>query len=100
MKTAKQRATIGDRKWQVEWCAGIPQDENGDSDMDAADYRRSHFKTRDEAIAFAKEKLPLDAFGSVAVCEIEFSPYDEDDSASMPHVGFWEHMRDAEYVSD
>lgn len=100
MKAAKSRPTVGDRKWQVEWCAGIPKDEYGDSDMDAADYRRSCFKTHDEAIAFAKEKLPLDAFGSVAVTEIEFVPYDESDADSMPHVGFWEDVRDAEYVSD
>lgn len=97
---AKTKPTVGMRAWEVEWCAGVPKDENGDSDMDRADDRFAHFKDKGKALAYARKVLPNDAFGAVRVTPIEFVPYDEDDAATMPTVGFWEHSGESIIVDE
>jgi hypothetical protein len=57
--------------WEVEWCAGVPKFADGSCDMDNADFRISDFATHGEAVAFAKQMLPKDAFGSVRVTPFE-----------------------------
>lgn len=97
---SKPKPKVGDTAFEVGWCAGIPKDENGDSDHDRADCRYARFKTHEAAVKYAKEVLPKDAYGSVSVTPIEFVAYDEDHAASHPHVGFWEHSSDGEHISD
>ena len=63
--------------WEVEWCQGVPKDpETGDNDLDAADMRYRDFPLdkKEEAMAFAKEKLEIDYFGSVRINEFELVP--------------------------
>ena len=88
--TRDRRPKVGDRAWQVDWCAGVPTDENGDSNMDAADDRCETYATREASEKRAKEVLPLDFFGCVKVTPVEFVAYDEDDAMAYPHAGFWE----------
>lgn len=90
----KHRPVVGDRSWSVDWCAGIPVDDNGDSDMDRADDRCDRFRTLEAAQKRAAEVLPLDVFGSVQIHECVFTAYDEADAAEFPHVGFWEIVGD------
>lgn len=100
MTKTQKRPMVGDRTWFVDWCAGIPTDEFGDSDMDNADERRERRATHDEAVARAKEVLPLDAFGSVTICEAIYEPYDEADAILYPHAGFWECVESTVEVFD
>lgn len=86
----KPRPVVGDRSWSVDWCAGIPTDENGDSDHDRADDRCDRYRTLEAAQKRAAEVLPLDAFGCVSINECVFTAYDEDDAAEYPHAGFWD----------
>lgn len=65
--------------WEVEWCAGCPVDkETGDTDLDAADMRAKDFPLdqKDKALAFAKERLKEDFFGSVRVTEFYLEPFE------------------------
>lgn len=98
MATTKYRPTIGDRRFQVEWCTEIPVNEFGDGDLDAARYRRRLLETLEAARAFAKEVLPNDAFGSIPILPVEFVPYDERHAGAHPHVGFWEAIAEPEFV--
>ena len=95
LKTRRPR--VGDRCYEVEWCSEIPRDENGDSDMDAAKMHVARFSTHDEALAFAKEVYPRDAFGSVCITPMQFSPYDDDDATIYPTAGFWDATGDSEH---
>ena len=96
----KSRPRVGDELWEVEWCEGIPLDENGDGDIDRADMHCVMVETEEEAMRIAKEKLPIDAFGSVAVTPMRFEPYDEDDAVRYPHAGFWEAIGDTIHVDE
>jgi len=56
--------------YEVEWCSDVPVID-GDAQLDDA---RMHFKDfplnqKDKAVAFAKEKLKVDWFGSVRITE-------------------------------
>lgn len=95
--TTKQRATVGDCRFEVEWCSEIPVDEYGDSDMDAAKYHTRKFETIEQARAYAKEVFPKDAFRVVSITPVEFVAYDDDDAIAYPHVGFWQHSGEPEH---
>lgn len=88
---------VGDRMFEVGWCAGVPVDENGDSDMDGADDRVRRFETITAAREFARRVFPDDFFGSVSITPVVFEPYDEDHAAEYPHVGFWETCGETQY---
>ena len=61
--------------WEVEWCSEVPL-VDGENDLDAADMRYRDFPLdkKEEAMAFAKEKLEIDYFGSVRINEFELVP--------------------------
>ncbi len=90
----KQKPSIGDKSWSVNWCAGIPLDENGDADHDKADDRCDRYRTLASARIRADEVLPLDYFGCVQIHECEFVPYDDADAVEFPHAGFWREIAD------
>lgn len=98
----RKRATIGDRKYELEWCAGIPLDECGDCDLDNADMRREFFPiTKIEAARERARELlssDKDAFGAISITLIEFVPYDDDDADAMPNVGYWTAVQDSEII--
>lgn len=63
--------------WEVEWCSDVPVID-GDAQLDDA---KMHFKDfpldkKAEAVAFAKEKVKDDWFGSVRITEFEMVPYE------------------------
>jgi hypothetical protein len=63
--------------WEVEWCKNVPVDkESGDADIDRADMHCRDFATKEQAMAFAKKKLPEDWFGSVRVTEFALEPFE------------------------
>lgn len=57
--------------FEVEWCENVPTFPDGSSDIDAIDWLRRDFSKQDEAVAFAKDRLPFDGFGSVRVTPFE-----------------------------
>ena len=95
-----KRPRVGDRAWEVDWCASIPVDEHGDSDLDNADQRTERFGTRPEADERARAVLPQDVLGAVTVTAVEFTAYDEDDAERYPHVGYWEPIAEPEYIDN
>lgn len=90
----KARPKVGDHRWFVEWCSKLAFYEEcpGEVDRDRCEMSRRSFPTREAAWAFAKEVWPAttQTFGIVEVWEAEFTPYDEDDAARYPHVGYWD----------
>jgi hypothetical protein len=63
--------------YEVEWCKGVPVDEeSGDADLDAADMRIKDFADLEAARRFARKKLPEDWFGSVRITPFELQPYE------------------------
>lgn len=97
MKMTTRKPTVGDRRFEVEWCSEIPVDEYGDSDMDRAKYHTRKFEDVDLARAYAREVFPKDAFGVVSITPVEFVAYDDDDAEAYPHVGFWQHSGEPEH---
>jgi hypothetical protein len=93
----RRRPRVGDECWEVEWCAGVPLDENGDADLDRADYRVCRFADRDAALAFAREIFPKDHFGAVRITPERFEPYDELEAVAYPHAGYWQAIGDSEF---
>ena len=63
--------------FEVEWCAGVPKDEDGENDLDSADYRIRDFATIEAARVHAKKVFPKDWFGSVRITPFEMVPYEE-----------------------
>jgi hypothetical protein len=55
------------------------------------------FNRKSSAETFARKVYPHSKSGTVGVTPMRYVPYDEDDAASMPHVGFWEACGDTEY---
>lgn len=102
-RAAKKRPRIGDEAWEVEWVSKLAFYE-GTQDVwhDRCEYSFRHFPNRGLAMAFAKKVWPdaKKTFGVVEITPIRFVPYDDDDAAMYPHVGYWEHSGDTEYVSD
>ena len=80
------------RGFEVEWCAGCPV-RDGETIMDAADWRFKDFADKPAAMAFAAKVLPKDFFGSVRVTEFEMQPYEP----GYPGL-CREHIGDPEYV--
>jgi hypothetical protein len=101
MTTATKRPKIGDECWFVEWCIkkGMVDDAHpeygGDYDLDVNHTRR--VATREEAEQVAREVYPIDQYGAVSYWPARFKPYDEDDAAFYPHVGYWIETGDTEY---
>ncbi len=93
-----KRPRVGDRMFAVEWCDGVPTDENGDAVMDAADDRVKRFATIEDAREFAMRILLKYFFGSVSITPVEFVAYDEDDALRFPHAGFWEAAGETEHI--
>ncbi len=60
--------------WEVEWCANVPKDEDGENLLDDADYRIKDFLTREAAIKFAKKIFPKDWFGGVKITPFTLVP--------------------------
>ncbi len=58
-------------RYEVEWCSAIPLNECGDGDLDNAKYEKLYFDLFGVALAYAKEILPKDYFGSVRLEEQE-----------------------------
>lgn len=78
MQVAK-RPKIGDSCWFVEWCVNLPRDEQGDCDIDAAEYESEQVATEADALAIAKRVFPIDQFGSVRYYPSVFTKYGWDD---------------------
>ena len=93
----QRRWLVGDKAWQVEWCAEIPRTKDGDADLDAAKEHRKLFASREDALTYAREVFPRDAFGSVRITPVEKFPYDDAHANSHPYVGFWETTGDTEH---
>lgn len=91
---------LGERGFEVEWCDLLPMIEGTnppEADMDKARWRRKLFKTKDEAIAFAKQVLPEDKFGSVRVTPVEWQdPIGE----NLWPTFCWEYIGDSIEISD
>jgi hypothetical protein len=102
MTTTKKRPRVGDRLWCVEWCDKLAfYEDSTDVDRDRCTMKERNFPTREEARRFAEEIWPktTETFGIVELYEMEFTAYDEDDIATMPHVGFWEVASEPEIFS-
>lgn len=89
------RPVVGDERWEVEWCVFSFVDENGDGDPDRDRYTSRLVKTWAEAQKEARRVFPTCCYGSVRITPMRFEPYDEDDAARYPHVGFWEAVGDS-----
>lgn len=100
IRTTQKRPRVGDEAYEVEWCANMPLDENGDCDFDAAEYHAEMLRTHTAAHNRAKEVLPLSCHGVAMVMPMRFAAYDDEDAHLRPHVGFWEATGDAEYVEE
>ena len=103
MKATAQnrRPRVGDKAWFVEWCEELVI-VDGECDHDQCVMNERKFATKDEALAFAKEVWPktTNAYGVVNYWPAKFTPYDEDDAAMYPTVGFWEPAGDREEIYD
>lgn len=88
--------TLGTRAFEVEWCEGCPLDENGDADLDRADYRFKVVKTLAAARRLAKQMLPRDFFGSVRITEVELS---DELGCGIPRAFMWEAVGESEFES-
>lgn len=97
MAVTKDRPTVGDRMFEVEWCSHLPRNEFGDCDIDAATMICRNFRSLAAAQRYARKVYPLDAFGSVAITEHEFVPYDPADARRYPHAGFWDAVGHSEH---
>lgn len=76
--------------YEVQWCSKLPIiPGTNDADMDAAEYTIRDFAGQSDAVRFAKEVLPKDAFGAVLVTEFEMQEYE-------PGIPAWHR----EYVAD
>lgn len=81
---------VGDEAFEVEWCSDLPRNEYGDADMDRAVMHIRTFKTKGAAMRYARQVYHRDAFGSVSITPVRFMPYDADDAARLPTIGFWD----------
>lgn len=102
MPATKPLPRIGERCYEVEWCTKVFFDTEldcCDPDKDEVTFR--HFSTLEKAKSYAESVYPetINNRGVVVVTEMVFVPYDEDDAASMPHVGFWEAASDSMHFS-
>ena len=97
-KTTDRRPRVGDVAWEVDWCASIPLDEFGDSDLDGADHRSEGYGNRTAAVERGKCVLPLDAFGVVRITLVQFAAYDDADALRYPHAGYWQTCGETEYL--
>jgi hypothetical protein len=70
----------GSIRWVVEWCKSCPV-ENGDADLDNAEYVREPFKYKEKAIARLREveRQKLDFFGQPRLEECHFEEDFQDD---------------------
>lgn len=100
-KPKQSRPRVGDETWVVEWCIeqGMVDEEHPEygCDPDKNVMRTRRAADRESAESIAREVYPLDAQGSVAYWPTRFVPYDEDDAALYPHVGYWDAIGDTEY---
>lgn len=88
---------LGDSGWEVEWCSkcGLVDEEHpeygGDPDLDVTHDRL--FRTKDEAMAFAREVYPKDQYGAVRVTEFRVSPLSDE----WPYGAYREYIGDTEH---
>ena len=86
--------SLGTIKFEVEWCTFLPSDGAGGVDIDKAKYRAERFRTRAQALDFAKKVFGEDKFGSVRITKVEFvDPYGD----GLPRTFRWKAIADSEY---
>jgi len=95
IRKPRRRTMVGDTAWFVEWTTkqhfydpAHPED-GGDPALDTTAGRRCN--TQAEAERIARECYSLaTVYGVVRYWPAEFVPYDPDDAAEYPWVGYWE----------
>lgn len=96
----RARPRVGDERWSVDWVKEIGwidparPDLGCDPDRDVIVHRS--FATRDEAMKYVREVMPLALGREVMLWPEEFVPYDEDDRHKYPHAGCWAATADPE----
>ena len=92
-------ASLGDRKYLVEWCIEVPCDtDSGERLVDEAKCRRKIVNSYEEALDLAAEKMPetVVLFGprAVEITEVEYvDPYGD----NLPWTFRWEPCGDTVY---
>ncbi len=69
--------------WEVEWCYHLEGDPYNGVDPDSAKYQYQDFRTKEQALAFAKKVLPKDKWGSVRVSNFHSEFYEPDCPATF-----------------
>ena len=83
--------------YEVEWCTHIPPmpEMPDEGDHDNAVFEVEDFRTEAEALAKAKEVLPLDQYGSVRISPFHVERYEPGYPATYREY----HDRDIQYYS-
>ena len=83
-----------DKGYEIEWCVKLPIDESGEADHDAAVYESADRGDLQSARQLAKEKLPLDPYGTVQIRQFEMRP-----DSDIPGLFLREYISDMIEVS-
>lgn len=95
MTTTKPRQfKVGESGWEVEWCSQLayqdPEHPEDGIDPDQCVYEFRNFRTRDAAMAFAREIFPNDQFGSVRITPFTIEALSDT----------WPHGRSQQFTAD
>lgn len=80
--------------FEVQYCKHVPEIAPGEADMDHAQYVRTDFANKNDAISYAKKVLPLDCFGQVSINEFISIPYEPD----LPAVTYREYVGEEIFI--
>lgn len=91
----------GDTGWEVDWCKEIPLIDYGDgeSDRDLDNQKRGtrNFRTREEAVTYAKEVLPKAVDGDIQITPFVLERLVDEHPFHIPHNCSKEYTDDGEW---